>query len=1016
MTDASGDAILVRGARQNNLKNLDLDLPLNELIVVTGVSGSGKSSLVFDTLYAEGQRRYVETFSPYARQFLDRMDKPQVESISGIPPAIAIDQTNPVRTSRSTVGTMTELNVHLKLLFARAAALFCRRCGELVQRDTLDSIYADLRARAQHAGDPRLLVSFPVPVPANFSADEVRELLARQGYTRFFGSAAPASPAAATATPAAPARRTRKRSHATGNAPAITLEVVQDRLRAGSAERGRVLESLEAALRVGRGRVNVQVVDDSDPPQRLDTWRYSSELHCAHCDLAYHTPTPSQFSFNSPLGACETCRGFGRTIGIDYGLVIPDETRSLRGGAIKPWQTKSYTECQQDLEKFAKQRGIPLDTPWRELPADARRWVIEGEGEWTRKVWYGVKRFFAWLETRAYKMHVRVLLSRYRAYTPCSACDGARLKSEALLWRIGSRELADAALGQAGRFRPRGVQWSAGTAARLPGLSIHDLMLLSLERGYQFFGKLTLPQPLDEATELLLSEIRGRFRYLVDVGLGYLTLDRQSRTLSGGEVQRINLTTALGTSLVNTLFVLDEPSIGLHPRDMQRVIGVMKRLRDAGNSLLVVEHDPQIMLEADRILDLGPGAGERGGEIVFYGTPGEIRLSATSLTGQYLGGRRMVAPTPEPAAEGAPAAQGVVAVARSNRWLELRGAAEHNLKNLDVRIPLKRLVCVTGVSGSGKSTLIEDVLYPALLKYRGKPTEAPGEFAGLTGAELIDDVVMVDQNPIGRTTRSNPASYIGAFDAIRALFAAEPAAQERKYSPGTFSFNSGNGRCPACNGNGFEHVEMQFLSDVYLRCPDCNGRRYRDEVLDIRREGADGRRCSIADVLDLTVTQARAFFADAPEVAARLTPLADVGLEYLKLGQPVPTLSGGEAQRLKLAGHLAQAGSVLSSTTHRGKLFLFDEPTTGLHFADIAQLLVVLQRLRDEGNTVIVIEHNLDVIKTADWVVDLGPEGGDGGGRIIAVGTPEQIAANKTSYTGHYLRPKLAQPAIRRRA
>ena len=1002
MTDASGDAILVRGARQNNLKNLDLDLPLNELIVVTGVSGSGKSSLVFDTLYAEGQRRYVETFSPYARQFLDRMDKPQVESISGIPPAIAIDQTNPVRTSRSTVGTMTELNDHVKLLFARAAALFCRRCGQLVQRDTLDSIYADLRSRAQHAGDPRLLVSFPVPVPANFSADEVRELLARQGYTRFLA-----------ATPPAPAGRTRKRGPG-GNAPAVTLEVVQDRLRAGGAERGRVLESLEAALRVGRGRVNVQVVDDGDPPQRLDTWRYSSELHCAHCDLAYHTPTPSQFSFNSPLGACETCRGFGRTIGIDYGLVIPDETRSLRGGAIKPWQTKSYTECQQDLEKFAKQRGIPLDTPWRELPADARRWVIEGEGEWTRKVWYGVKRFFAWLETRAYKMHVRVLLSRYRAYTPCSDCDGARLKSEALLWRLGSRELADAALGQAGRFRPRGVQWSADSAARLPGLSIHDLMLLPLERGHEFFGKLTLPPPLDEATELLLAEIRGRFRYLVDVGLGYLTLDRQSRTLSGGEVQRINLTTALGTSLVNTLFVLDEPSIGLHPRDMQRVIGVMKRLRDAGNSLLVVEHDPQIMLEADRILDLGPGAGERGGEIVFYGTPGEIRLSATSLTGQYLGGRRMVAPPPKPAADRARAAQGVVAVARSNRWLELRGAAEHNLKNLDVRIPLKRLVCVTGVSGSGKSTLIEDVLYPALLKYRGKPTEAPGVFAGLTGAELIDDVVMVDQNPIGRTTRSNPASYIGAFDAIRALFAAEPAAQERKYSPGTFSFNSGNGRCPACNGNGFEHVEMQFLSDVYLRCPDCNGRRYRDEVLDIRREGADGRRCSIADVLDLTVTQARAFFADAPEVAARLTPLADVGLEYLKLGQPVPTLSGGEAQRLKLAGHLAQAGSVLSSTTHRGKLFLFDEPTTGLHFEDVAKLLKAFRKLLVAGHSLLVIEHNLDVIRAADWIIDLGPEGGERGGEIICSGTAAQVRAHPRSFTGQALRAyqeALAVPA-----
>jgi len=1003
MTDASRDAISVRGARQNNLKNLDLDLPLNELIVVTGVSGSGKSSLVFDTLYAEGQRRYVETFSPYARQFLDRMDKPQVDSISGIPPAIAIDQTNPVRTSRSTVGTMTELNDHLKLLFARGAALYCQRCGHAVRRDSAEAIYADMSARAAAGGDPRLLMTFPVPVPTNFTTAEVRELLARQGYTRFFeppGEVARLSPAA----PPPATRAGKKKRAAAPQAPAVVLHVVQDRLRMGSAERGRVLESLEAALRVGRGRVNIQVVDAADPPHPLDTWRYSSELHCAECDRAYREPAPSQFSFNSPLGACDSCRGFGRTIGIDYGLVIPDETRTLRGGAIKPWQTKSYTECQQDLEKFAKLRGIPLDTPWRELPAEARKWVIEGEGAWSRKVWYGVKRFFAWLETRAYKMHVRVLLSRYRAYTPCGSCDGARLKTEGLLWRLGTHELAAATLRTTPRFRPQGVEWSADTLAALPGLSIHDVVLLPLERSYQFFQQLRLPAPLDEATELLLGEIRGRFRYLVDVGLGYLTLDRQSRTLSGGEVQRINLTTALGTSLVNTLFVLDEPSIGLHPRDMLRVIGVMKRLRDAGNSLLVVEHDPQIMLEADRILDLGPGAGERGGEVVFFGTPADIRACG-SLTGEYLAGRRTVTPWGEAQARPKPASGGaVVAEARSNRWLELKGATEHNLKNIDVRIPLKRLVCVTGVSGSGKSTLVEDVLYPALLKYRGKPTEAPGQFAGLAGAELIDDVVMVDQNPIGRTTRSNPASYVGAFDAIRALFAAEPAAQERKYTAGTFSFNSGNGRCPACSGNGFEHVEMQFLSDVYLRCPDCNGRRYRDEVLDIRREGADGRRLSIAEVLELTVTEARAFFADAPEVAARLSPLADVGLEYVKLGQPVPTLSGGEAQRLKLAGHLAQAASVASSTTHRGKLFLFDEPTTGLHFEDVAKLLRAFRKLLAAGHSLLVIEHNLDVIRAADWIIDLGPEGGDAGGHIVCAGTPAQVRSVSGSFTGQALK------------
>jgi excinuclease ABC subunit A len=1024
MTDASRDAILVRGARQNNLKNLDLDIPLNELIVVTGVSGSGKSSLVFDTLYAEGQRRYVETFSPYARQFLDRMDKPQVETIEGIPPAIAIDQTNPVRTSRSTVGTMTELNDHLKLLFARGATLFCQCCGKPVRHDTSESIYADLLNRAKAAADPRLLLCFPVPIPQNFKETEVRDLLEKQGYTRFFepdGTNTSATPdhAPEPTRAAAPKKRARKKSDAAAPTKQKVLEVVQDRFRASSTERGRVIESLEAALRVGRGRVNIyvvpagdslanrSVVDGNDPPKSVDVWRYSSELHCAECDRSYQAPNPSLFSFNSPVGACETCRGFGRTIGIDYGLVIPDEGKSLRGGAIKPWQTKSYAECQEDLEKFAKKRGIPLDTPWRELGAERRKWVIEGEGEWTKGVWYGVKRFFAWLETKSYKMHVRVLLSRYRAYTPCTTCDGARLKTGALLWRLGGRELADTALGSTPRFRPHGVQWSQETLSSLPGLSIHDVMLLPVERASEFFNKLALPRPLDEATDLLLGEIRGRFSYLVNVGLGYLTLDRQSRTLSGGEVQRINLTTALGTSLVNTMFVLDEPSIGLHPRDMQRVIGVMKRLRDAGNSLVVVEHDPQIMLEADRILDMGPGAGERGGEIVFFGTPREIRRQSHSLTGEYLSGRKTVTATPKQAAAAKAAKQAavqeVVAVAYSNRWLELTGAREHNLKNIDVRIPLKRLVCVTGVSGSGKSTLVEDVLYPALLKYRGKPTEAPGQFTGLRGAELIDDVVMVDQSAIGRSTRSNPASYVGAFDAIRNLFATEPASQERKYTSGTFSFNSGNGRCPTCSGNGFEHVEMQFLSDVYLRCPDCNGSRYRDEVLEIKREGANGRRASIADVLGMTVTEALEFFKDSREVAARLAPLADVGLEYVKLGQPVPTLSGGEAQRLKLAGHLAEAGSVVSSTTHHGKLFLFDEPTTGLHFEDVAKLLKAFRKLLAAGHSLLVIEHNLDLIRAADWVIDLGPDGGERGGEIVCVGTPSEIQAHPHSFTGQAL-------------
>jgi excinuclease ABC subunit A len=948
--------IAVHGARQNNLKNLSLEIPLHELVVVTGVSGSGKSSLVFDTLYAEGQRRYVETFSPYARQFLDRMDKPAVDRIDGIPPAIAIDQTNPVRTSRSTVGTMTELNDHLKLLFARAATLHCRNCGKPVRRDSAESIYADAIARAAAAGDPRVYICFPVTVPKNFKEAEVRQLLESQGYARIH--------------------------ERNGD----TLEVVQDRLRLGGADRSRIMESLETALRVGRGRVNLHVVDVSPPslqagtttrsdePKTVATWKYSNELHCADCDLSYRDPVPSLFSFNSPVGACESCRGFGRIIGIDYGLVVPDETKTLAGGAVKPWQTKSYKECQDDLTKFANKRGIPLDTPWYALTEDQRKWVIEGEGKWEKKVWYGAKRFFEWLETKAYKMHVRVLLSRYRAYTPCTTCNGSRLKPDALLWRID-------------------------------GHNVHDLVLMSLDKSRAFFEQLKLPAPLDQAADLLLGEVRARFSYLCEVGLGYLTLDRQSRTLSGGEVQRINLTTALGTSLVNTLFVLDEPSIGLHPRDMQRVTQVMHRLRDAGNSLVVVEHDPQIMLAADRLLDLGPGAGERGGEIVAFDTPDKVRANPKSLTGQYLSGAKIVAPRAPPPRVNKELA-GTATTARMvspQRAIKLRGVTQHNLKNIDVEFPLRRLVCITGVSGSGKSTLIEDVLYKALRKAKGQPSEAPGAFERLEGAEQVDDVVMIDQSSIGRTTRSNPASYVGAFDVVRELFANDPVAKARKYTPGTFSFNSGTGRCPTCAGNGFEHVEMQFLSDVYLRCPDCDGKRYRAETLEIRREGADGTRKSIAQVLDMTVTEALAFFRGNSNVAIRLQPLVDVGLEYVKLGQPVPTLSGGEAQRLKLAGELAEAAAD-DTPSIRGKLFLFDEPTTGLHFEDVAKLLRAFRKLLKIGHSLLVIEHNLDVIRSSDWLIDLGPEGGDAGGQLVVAGTPAQVEANPASHTGRALR------------
>ncbi|HEX7035892.1 MAG TPA: excinuclease ABC subunit UvrA [Pseudomonadales bacterium] len=985
----AGDAIRIRGARQNNLKNLDLDLPLGELIVVTGVSGSGKSSLAFDTVYSEGQRRYVETFSPYARQFLDRMDKPQADAIDGIPPAIAIDQTNPVRTSRSTVGTMTELNDHLKLLFARAAVLYCECCGRPVRRDSPQTIWQALEARWLAAGEtPRVAITFPVTVPESFTAEEVERHLVQQGYTRFERNGA-------------------------------RIDVVQDRLRLAPDQRARVVEDLEAALKFGAGRVAVRTLD---APETV--LRFSSALHCAECDRAYSEPIPNSFSFNSPVGACETCRGFGRTIGIDYRLAIPDADKTLAEGAVKPFQSKSYRECQDDLLRFARKRGVRVDVPWADLSDAERDWVIEGEGSWSERKWYGVKRFFAWLEGRAYRMHIRVLLSKYRSYDLCPACRGARLKPESLLWRLGTLEDAAAVIAPEARFRPRNLTVDDATFASLPGLTLHDVMMLPLERALRFVEsqQRSLPAagPTAAATELVLGEIRTRLGYLNEVGLGYLTLDRQSRTLSGGEVQRINLTTALGTSLVNTLFVLDEPSIGLHARDMGRVTDVLHKLRDAGNTLLVVEHDADVMRAADRIVDLGPGPGRDGGRVVFNGPPARLLEQRDSLTGAYLRGElrigRKQRGNPGPEGQG---------------WLVVEGAAEHNLKDIDVRIPLGRLVCITGVSGSGKSTLVQDVLYNGLAKLKGTPKDPPGRHRRITGADAIDQVVLVDQSPIGKTTRSNPASFVGALEPIRKLFAAEPLARERGYTAGTFSFNSGNGRCPVCAGNGFEHVEMQFLSDVYLRCSECNGTRYRPEVLEVRLAppgGHDTEPKSIADVLEMTVAEALTFFYDEPDVVRRLEPLVAVGLDYLTLGQPVPTLSGGEAQRLKLASHLAEVRPQTSartrsrarSGTRSGTLFLFDEPTTGLHFADIAKLLAALERLCAEGHSVVLIEHQLDLIDAADWVIDLGPEGGDAGGEVVACGTPDEIVRVPESRTGQALlahRAALADPKrLRRRA
>ncbi|MEY4766159.1 MAG: excinuclease subunit UvrA, partial [Pseudomonadota bacterium] len=964
--------IRIRGARQHNLKNLDLDIRTGELTVVTGPSGSGKSSLVFDTLYAEGQRRYVETFSAYARQFLDRMDRPAVDRVEGVPPAIAIDQTNPVRTSRSTVGTMTEINDHLKLLFARAAQLFDQDTGLPVREDTPQSVFAELLARtAATEGGRRLVVTFAAELPANTSPEQMEEWLSASGFSRVQA----------------------QRTVTVDKTERLVLDVVVDRFRMGAdatgadLDRSRIIEALETAFHRGSGHVTVYALVDEGEPE---LWRFSSGLHCPDSNRRYSAPTPGMFSFNSAAGACPTCRGFGRVIGVDFGLVIPDGKKTLRGGAIKPLQTPAWAECQADLIKYAGEASVPRDLPWSQMTPEHKRWVLDGDPAWKgnwQKQWYGIKRFFEYLESKSYKMHIRVLLSKYRSYTPCPDCEGARLQTTSLLWRLGSKDDADAVLPAAQRFQPKGAAVARATFEALPGLNVHDLMLLPISQLQRFFAFVTLPsRGHDEALQLLLDEIRTRLKYLVDVGLGYLTLDRQSRTLSGGEVQRINLTTALGTSLVNTLFVLDEPSIGLHPRDMDRINLAMQRLVDAGNTLVVVEHDPAVMLAADRVIDLGPGPGHQGGRIVFDGTP-EALKQADTLTGAYLGARRRIGiGQRRPVLENTPK-------------LILQGARQHNLKNLDIDFPLQRLVGVTGVSGSGKSTLMQDILHPALLRHFGEATESPGEHDDLLGADWLSAVNFVDQSPIGKTARSNPASYVGAFDAVRTLFAVTPLSKERSYTAGTFSFNAGNGRCPTCGGSGFEHVEMQFLSDVYLRCPDCDGTRFRAEVREVTIERLN-KKLSISDVLELTVAEAIKLFGQDVDVVRALQPLADVGLDYVKLGQPVPTLSGGEAQRLKLAGHLVEAAAQASKSGQRsarkGTLFLFDEPTTGLHFDDIAKLMRAFGKLLDAGNSIILIEHNLDVIRACDWLIELGPEGGSGGGQLVATGAPETLKLGHT--------------------
>ena len=942
------DVITIRGVRQNNLKGIDLDLPLYKLNVITGPSGSGKSSLAFQTIYAEGQRRYVETFSPYTRQFFDRMDKPLVDEIRGIPPAIAISQSNTVRTSRSTVGTMTEINDYLKLLFPRLALGTCPSCSQPVQPDTPQTVAA---AAFLHFPGQTLLVTLPVPVPAKTTAADFFPFLQAQGYLRvlLYGETL---------------RTDEPDSYKKATLPPI-VPVIQDRIQPDPASPGRFLEAIETAFHLGKGKLALI------EPNSGKSFAFSKGWHCAHCDLTLREPTPALFTFNNAIGACPTCRGFGRTIGIDYTRALPDHSLSIKQGLVKAFSGSVYADSQRDLERAAKRRGLSLTTPYDDLPPEDQKWIMEGDpnytsdpdDEWgTSGEWYGVRRFFDYLESKTYKMHVRVFLSRFRSYTTCRTCQGTRLQPEALAFRI------------AGHTLPELWQWPITTLT-------------------DFIAAQPLP-PGDHTAAQLQQEIVSRLRYLEHVGLGYLNLDRSTRTLSGGEVMRVTLTTCLGASLVNTLFVLDEPSVGLHPRDTGRLIEVMRQLVDKGNTLLVVEHEESVMRAADNLIEIGPGRGEQGGELVFHGPHSELPTARRSLTADYLLGRKSI-PIPNQRRKPKP-----------GHAIVIKRATENNLQRLDVTIPLGLFCAISGVSGSGKSTLIHQVLYENLLRKKGLSSEnEPGRCRDLTGDHLISRVIMVDQSPPSRTPRSTPAVYTGAWDHIRAVFADTPDAIGQDLTPGYFSFNSGTGRCGRCQGAGYEKVEMQFLSDLYVKCPECEGKRFRPEALTIHHHGKN-----IHQVLELTITEAIPFFLQetdlkANKAAAALKILAEVGLGYLRLGQPLNTLSGGESQRLKLVGHLLES-------TKDPTLFILDEPTTGLHFDDINLLLQTFQRLVNEGHSLIVIEHNLEVIKSADWVLDLGPEAGANGGLLIAEGPPEKIAQHKTSHTAQYLAATLRSTGV----
>ncbi|MCH7224756.1 excinuclease ABC subunit UvrA [Haloferula sp. A504] len=981
---SSSPVIAIRGARQHNLKNLDLDIPLGKLSVVTGPSGSGKSSLAFHTLYAEGQRRYVETFSPYVRQFFDRMDKPDVDRIDGIPPAIAIEQKNNIRTTRSTVGTLTEINDYVKLLFARAATGHDPQTGEEIRPDSPESAAA---WAVGHLDGQQILVTFPVPIPEDTKSEELFPFLNQQGYLRIL---APDGSLLRTDEPASGMTVPFMKGKA-GSGFAATVQVIQDRIKLGKSTRTRLLEALEAAFTLGKGTSTVHHLPSSTSRSFTNAWTNPAT------GFTLRPPTPALFSFNNPLGACPKCRGFGRVIGLDLEKAVPDPSLSIGRGAIKPFQGERGDECQRDLIRNCRERGIDTRTRWEDLDEDVREWIYYGdrpdadmeemEDVWREGGWYGVKGFFDWLETKAYKMHVRVFLSRYRSYTACPKCRGRRLQPEALCFKIADHTLPEL--------------WQ---------LPINQLLPLLRS----FISEISNMRPV----ELVLGEITSRLGYLEQVGLGYLTLDRPARTLSGGEIERVNLTSCLGASLSNTLFVLDEPTVGLHARDIQRLVGVMHELRDKGNTLVVVEHEEAVMRAADHLIDLGPASGESGGELIYSGCAGPAsrgrgmeeaaRLksspgdAADSPLGTlpWLSGEKTI---PLPKQRRTPGPEGI----------EITGATRHNLHKLDATIPLGLFVCLTGVSGSGKSTFAHDILYANLARKLRQPLgdEEPGRIRELRGTQYLDEVRLVDQSPLARTPRSTPALLIGAFDDIRQLFCRTPDASARSLTPGFFSFNSGDGRCDRCSGAGSEKIEMQFLSDLEVTCPDCSGRRYKPSTLEFLYRGK-----SIADVLDLTIDQALAFFADDPSstsanrkrhssIRRALLPLSEVGLGYIRLGQPLNTLSGGESQRLKLCQILADTVGSRSKKKRR-HLLILDEPTTGLHFGDIERLLGVFQKLVDHGHSLLVIEHNLDVIKSADWILELGPGAGADGGQLVAQGPPEKIARSK-SETAPFLKAAL---------